>query len=263
MAQQILGAGSSLELPKNPVALVTGGASGIGAAIAARLAMLGAAVASLDRDQDACDLAVSKLTDAGWPAMAVKGDVTQLASLESACAHIAETLGAPPNLVIHNAGWTGPNVPFADLSLDDQFRIVDINYMGALHTVRSTLPGMVARGGGSYLFVSSDAAKIGTPKESVYSGAKAAIVGFAKGLTVEVAQHSITVNVVSPGSTDTSLIREVLTPDQIERRVRANPQRRLGSPEDVAEAAAFLVSRNASYITGQVLSVNGGMTRLG
>lgn len=253
----------SLELPEQPVALVTGAGSGIGAAIADRLAGLGAAVAAFDRDAVACERTVSELTAAGHRAMAIDGDVTRPDSLDSACDRVTRTLGAAPNLVVHNAGWTGPNVPFAELTAEDQARIIEVNYVGALNTVRSTLAPMIGRGGGSYLFVSSDAARIGTPKEAVYSGAKAAIVAFAKALTIELAGDGIRVNVVSPGSTDTPLIRGVLTPDQIERRIRANPMRRLGTPEDIADAVAFLVSCNAAYITGQVLSVNGGMTRLG
>lgn len=252
-----------LELPDEPIALVSGGGSGIGAAVCARLGAMGAEVGVLDVDEAACHDTVSELAKLGQEALALEADITDISALDQAVYDLEAAFGKPPSIVVHNAGWTGPNAPFAELGLEDQSRIVAVNYVGALHTVRATLPGMIRRGGGSYLFVSSDAAKIGTPKEAVYSGAKAAIVAFAKALSVEVARHEIRVNVVSPGSTDTPLIRQILTPEQIERRKRANPMRRLGTPADVAEAAAFLVSRNAGFITGQVLSVNGGMTRLG
>ena len=117
--------------------------------------------------------------------------------------------------------------------------------------------------GGRIVSIASDAARVGTPREAVYAGAKAAIMGFSKSLAAEVARHGITVNVVSPATVDTPLLRGMLTPEQIERREKANPMGRLGRPEDVAAAVLFFASPRAGYITGQVLSVNGGVVRAG
>jgi 2-hydroxycyclohexanecarboxyl-CoA dehydrogenase len=122
---------------------------------------------------------------------------------------------------------------------------------------------MTARGGGRIVNIASDAARIGTPREAVYAGAKAAVIGFSKSLAAEVARHGITVNVVSPATVDTPLLRGMLTSDQIERRQKANPMGRLGTPEDVAGAVVFFASPRAAYVTGQVLSVNGGVVRVG
>jgi 2-hydroxycyclohexanecarboxyl-CoA dehydrogenase len=122
---------------------------------------------------------------------------------------------------------------------------------------------MMAARRGRIVSIASDAARVGTPREAVYAGAKAAVIGFSKSLAAEVARHQITVNVVSPATVDTSLLRAILRPDQIERREKANPLGRLGRPEDVAAAVLFFASPEAGYVTGQILSVNGGIVRPG
>ncbi len=122
---------------------------------------------------------------------------------------------------------------------------------------------MIPRRGGRIVSIASDAARVGTPREAVYAGAKAAVIGFSKSLAAEVARHGITVNVVSPATVDTPLLRGMLTPEQIERREKANPMGRLGRPEDVAAVVVFFASPGAGYVTGQVLSVNGGVVRAG
>jgi 2-hydroxycyclohexanecarboxyl-CoA dehydrogenase len=122
---------------------------------------------------------------------------------------------------------------------------------------------MMAARRGRIVSIASDAARVGTPREAVYASAKAAVIGFSKSLAAEVARHQITVNVVSPATVDTPLLRAILRPDQIERREKANPLGRLGRPEDVAAAVLFFASPEAGYVTGQILSVNGGIVRPG
>ena len=125
------------------------------------------------------------------------------------------------------------------------------------------LPAMLAQGGGSIVNVASDAARVGSPRQCVYAGAKAAVIGFSKALVTEGSKHNIRINVVSPSTTDTPLTRQALTPEQIERREKAIPLGRIGRPEDQANAIVFFASEASSYITGQILSVNGGSSRPG
>jgi 2-hydroxycyclohexanecarboxyl-CoA dehydrogenase len=241
-----------------PVAVVTGGARGIGLAIAQRCAEDGFHVVVLDKDEVAAKDAAESLppgTGSAWGC-----DVTEADEV----ARIAEVIRTGPGtcrLLVSNVGWT-PNKPFAELDTDERAAIVDVNYVGALNVCAAFLDQLTVAPGGRIVLISSDAGRIGTPKESVYAGAKAALVGFAKSLAVEVAREGVTVNVVSPGSTETPLIRQMLTEEQITKRVRANPMRRMARPEDVAAAVAYFAGPDAAYVTGQVLSVNGGMTRV-
>jgi 2-hydroxycyclohexanecarboxyl-CoA dehydrogenase len=122
---------------------------------------------------------------------------------------------------------------------------------------------MVEAGQGRVVLVSSDAARVGVAGEAVYAGAKAALIGFAKSLAVEVGRSGITVNVVCPGSTDTPLLHAIFTPEQIEKRIKIHPMRRLAKPEDIAAAVGFFLSDDAAFVNGQVLSVSGGMLRAG
>ena len=165
-------------------------------------------------------------------------------------------------MLVNNAGWT-PNEPFATSAPETLERVIAVNFMGVLNCARAALGPMIAGRAGRIVSIASDAARVGTPREAVYAGAKAAIIGFSKSLAAEVARHAITVNVVSPATVDTPLLRGMLTPDQIERREKANPMGRLGRPEDVAAAVLFFASPGAAYVTGQVLSVNGGVVRAG
>lgn len=240
------------------VAVVTGGARGIGQAIAMRLASEGCRVVILDKQRGGAERAAALLPDG--LGCGYECDVTDVDQVERVTRSIADDGGC--SILISNHGWT-PNKPFVDISADERSAIVSVNYLGALNVCAALLPEMVSSGSGRIVLISSDAARIGTPKESVYAGAKAALIAFAKSLAIEVARDGVTVNVVSPGSTDTPLVRSMLSEEQIEKRKRANPMRRLGRPEDVAAAVAYFVSADAAYVTGQVLSVNGGMTRVG
>jgi 2-hydroxycyclohexanecarboxyl-CoA dehydrogenase len=235
------------------VALVTGGAGGIGRAIVAALAGHGHRVASGDIVEVAA-------AEAG---LAVRLDVTDSESVESAVGRVERELG-PIEILVNTAGWDEFH-PFLDT--DEAFwnRIIDLNYKGCLRVCRRVVPGMVDREYGRVVNISSDAARVGSSLEAVYAGAKAAQVAFGKTLAREVARRGVTVNSVCPGPTDTPLLEGLLgagedSAKMVDALRRAVPMRRLGRPEDVAAAVAFLVSEEAGYITGQTLSVSGGLT---
>lgn len=243
----------------NRVAVVTGGARGIGLAISQRMAADGFRVAILDKDEIGAKEAAASLR--GGSAFGYGCDVTDPEAVARVADLVRREVGTC-GILVANAGWT-PNKPFAELTADERQAIVAVNYHGALNCCASFLPALKASGRGRIVLISSDAARVGTPKETVYAGAKAALLGFGKSLALEVARDAITVNVVSPGSTETELIKEMLTEDQIERRVRANPMRRMAQPAEIAAAVAYFAGDDAAYVTGQVLSVNGGMSRVG
>jgi 2-hydroxycyclohexanecarboxyl-CoA dehydrogenase len=236
------------------VALVTGGAGGIGRAIVAALAGHGHRVVSGDiAPQDAIDGA----------ALAVSLDVTDGASVEAAVARVESELG-PIEILVNTAGWDEFH-SFLETGEEFWDRIIELNYKGCLRVCRRVVPGMVERDYGRVVNISSDAARVGSSQEAVYAGAKAAQVAFGKTLAREVARRGVTVNSVCPGPTETPLLDGLLgageaSTKMVESLRRAVPMRRLGRPEDVAAAVAFLVSEEAGYITGQTLSVSGGLT---
>ncbi|HSC04284.1 MAG TPA: SDR family oxidoreductase [Solirubrobacteraceae bacterium] len=235
------------------VALVTGGAGGIGRAIVAALAADGHRVASGDIVEDA-------VADA---ALAVRLDVTDTGSVESAVGGVEDELG-PIEILVNTAGWDEFH-SFLETGEEFWDQIIELNYKGCLRVCRRVVPGMVEREYGRVVNISSDAARVGSSMEAVYAGAKAAQVAFGKTLAREVARRGVTVNSVCPGPTETPLLEGLLgagddSAKMVEALRRAVPMRRLGRPEDVAAAVAFLVSDRAGYITGQTLSVSGGLT---
>jgi 2-hydroxycyclohexanecarboxyl-CoA dehydrogenase len=242
-------------------AIVTGGGQGIGRAIALALAAAGADVAILDVDATTAGVVATEVRQQGRRALPLEVDVTDLARVEAATAEVVTAFGRL-DVLVNNAGWT-PNEPFAGSIPATWSRVIAVNYTGVLNCTRAALAAMIPRKGGRIVSIASDAARVGTPREAVYAGAKAAVIGFSKSLAAEVARHGITVNVVSPATVDTPLLRGMLTAEQIERREKANPMGRLGRPEDVAAVVVFFASAGAGYVTGQVLSVNGGVVRAG
>jgi 2-hydroxycyclohexanecarboxyl-CoA dehydrogenase len=240
------------------VALVTGGARGIGAAIATALADDGHQVAVADIDD-----AQAKLTARETNGIAIHLDVTDSASVEAAATEIEQALGAP-EILVNNAGWDELR-PF--LQTDEQFwdRVLEINLKGCLRVTRRIVPGMLQSGWGRIVNIGSDAARVGSTNEAVYSGAKGGVVSFTKTLARELAKQQITANAVCPGPTRTPMLEQMAAAggaggDTIEALKRAVPMRRLAEPEDVAAAVAFLSSERAGFITGQTLSVSGGLT---
>ncbi|HYD48203.1 MAG TPA: glucose 1-dehydrogenase [Terriglobales bacterium] len=244
------------------VALVTGAGSGMGRAIALRLAQAGAAVAVADLNPGTAGETVSAITTAGGRAIAVTMDVTQLESVQAGAAAIERDLGAI-TILVNNAGWDRLE-PFAqnDPALWDT--LIGINLKGPIYCCRAVLDQMIAAGGGKIVSISSDAARVGSTGEAVYSACKGGIISFSKTLARELARHKINVNVLCPGPTETPLLESIAGGREgakvIEAIKRSIPLRRLGKPEDIAGAVLFFVSADADFITGQVLSVSGGLT---
>lgn len=232
------------------VALVTGGGSGIGAAVAARLGAGGAAVAVLDLEPgDAVDLAI-------------RCDVSDVAGAQNA---VAEVLAAfhRVDVLVNAAGWDRI-VRFVDSDPELWDRVVGINLLGPIAVTHAVLPNMIERGRGSIVSVASDAGRVGSSGEVVYSAAKGGLIAFSKAVAREVARHGIRVNCVAPGPTDTPFLDIFGTESQqiVDSMVRQTPLRRLATPEDVAAAVCFLASDEAAHITGQTLSVSGGLTMI-
>jgi 2-hydroxycyclohexanecarboxyl-CoA dehydrogenase len=241
-----------------PIALVTGGARGIGRAIVGELAVDGHRVVVAGITDGAAAQAAKEVD--GLP---VHLDVTDRASVDAAVSLVEQRLGTI-DVLVNNAGWDEFH-PFFETDETFWDRVIEINFKGCLRVCHRVVPSMVERGRGRVINIASDAARVGSPLEAVYSGAKGGVVSFTKTLAREVARHGVTVNVVYPGPTETPMLDEIInsTPDNakmIDALRRAVPMRRLGRPQDIAGAVAFLASERAGFITGQTLSVNGGLT---
>ncbi len=243
------------------VALVAGGAGGIGSETARQLAAAGRAVAVADLDGQAATEVAAAIGD---NAVGVRLDVTDPTSVTGAVAEIESSLG-PIDICVNTVGWDRL-IPFVDTDEDFWARVIDINYTGMLRTTHAVLPGMVHRGWGRVVNVASDAGRVGSSMESVYSGAKGAVIAFTKTLAREMARQGVTANTVCPGPTDTPLLAAVgeELADGGEKLVsslgRAVPMGRIGTPSDVAPAIVFFASDEAGYVTGQTLSASGGLT---
>jgi 2-hydroxycyclohexanecarboxyl-CoA dehydrogenase len=248
------------------VAVVTGGAGGIGSAIALRLARDGFAIGVLDLDGAGAEETCKQVAAAGGRAIALAADVSDEAQVGRAFDELHARLGLA-TVLVNNAGWDVFEM-FRDSTPANWDRAIAINYRGMLVCTRAALPDLCAAGErGRVISISSDAARVGSSGEAVYSGCKAAIIGFSKALARELARELVTVNVVCPGPVDTALLRSVGASEQGAKVVagmsRAIPFKRLGEPTDIATAVAFFASPAASYVTGQVLSVSGGLTMAG
>ncbi len=243
--------------------IVTGGGGGIGGAICRRFAGEGAKVAVLDRAADAAGATAAAI---GPAALAVACDITDRASVDAAVERVTAELG-PIDVLVNNAGWDLFK-PFASTTPDDWQRLIDINLVGALHLHHAVLPQMVERRQGRVVTIASDAARVGSSGEAVYAACKGGLVAFTKTLAREHARHGITLNVVCPGPTDTALLAGVTegaaNPEKLlEAFRRSIPLGRIGSPEDLPGAVLFFASDDAAFVTGQVISVSGGLTMAG
>lgn len=246
------------------VAFVTGGAQGIGGGISEALGAHGFKVAVADLNLDAATQTARRISDVGGTAIAVSVDVTDTASVRDAVTAATDQLG-DIEVVVNNAGWDD-FMPFVKTTEDFWDKILDINFKGALRVCHTVVPGMVERGFGRVINIGSDAGRVGSSLEAVYSGAKGGIIAFTKTLAREVATKGVTVNTVCPGPTDTPALRKFAdnsgedADKVIGGMARSVPMKRLGTPADVAVAVAFFASDAAEYITGQTLSVSGGLT---
>ena len=248
------------------VAIITGGGGGIGGATARRFAREGALVAVFDRNLAAAEKVAADIQQAGGRALALACDITVRAQIDAAVAQVSAAFG-PIDILVNNAGWD-VFMPFTKTQPAQWDQLIAINLTGALHMHHAVLPGMVERRRGRIVNVASDAARVGSSGEAVYAACKGGLVSFSKTLAREHARHNITVNVVCPGPTDTALFDDYKqgagSPDKLEEAFRrAIPMGRIGQPDDLPGALLFFASDDAAFVTGQVLSVSGGLTMAG
>jgi 2-hydroxycyclohexanecarboxyl-CoA dehydrogenase len=239
---------------EDKVAIVTGAGRGIGKAIAGKFAAEGATVVVTDLNG-----ASAEETAAGLPgAVPVRADVTDRRSVQAMADFAVRRFGRV-DVLVNNAGWDKAS-PFLDSDPDDWDRAIAVNLYGVLHACKAVLPAMAARGSGAVVNLGSDAGRVGSSGEAVYSAAKGGVIAFTKSLAREMARHQVRVNCVCPGPTDTALFASFAGPDLRQALIKAIPFRRLGQPADVANVVAFLACDEACYVTGQTVSVSGGLT---
>ena len=246
--------------------IVTGGGGGIGGATCRRFGKEGARVAVLDLNLEAAEKVAAAIRAEGGQAAAMRCDITDRASVDAAVAATEARLG-PVDVLVNNAGWDVFK-PFTKTEPAQWDKLIAINLTGALHMHHAVLPGMAARKRGRIVNIASDAARVGSSGEAVYAACKGGLVAFSKTIAREHARHGITVNVVCPGPTDTALFTDYKegagNPEKLEEAfTRAIPLGRIGQPDDLPGAIVFFASDDAGFITGQVLSVSGGLTMNG
>jgi 2-hydroxycyclohexanecarboxyl-CoA dehydrogenase len=242
------------------VAIVTGGGSGIGLAVGERLAADGLAVAVFDRDGEAAEAAAGKISAAGGTSLGLAVDVTDRAQIEAGLAQVQERCG-PPTVLVNNAGLHAVQ-PFLAITPEQWHRLLEVNLTGTFNCCQAVVPAMVEAGWGRIVNISSSSAHSGQQYMAHYVAAKAGVIGFTKSLALELGPKGITVNTIPPGFIDTPMLRRQerkgLLGEGVEHHEKLTPVRRIGRPEDVAAMCSFLVRDEASYVTGQVLGVNGG-----
>ncbi len=243
------------------VAIVTGGASGIGRAIVQTLAAQGATVAIADLNAAGAADTERAIASAGGTAGAFPVDITDTAAVSRMVADVKARWGGV-DILVNCAGWDRP-MKFVDTTPDFWDKILAINLRGPIACTHAVLPGMIEKSYGKVVFIASDAGRVGSSGEAVYSAAKGGLIALTKTIAREVARHRINVNCVCPGPSDTPLFTTefmAASPRLAESLKRVIPWGRLGTPEDVAPAVAFLVSDDAGFITGQTVSISGGLT---
>ncbi|HEX3827688.1 MAG TPA: SDR family oxidoreductase [Sporichthyaceae bacterium] len=239
------------------ICLVTGAARGIGAAIAEALAAGGATTVVTDLDEAGAMAAAAAI---GPPSLGMRLDITDPGCVRDVLAQVRDRFGGL-DILVNNAGWDKAG-PFVDSTPEEWDRIIAINLMGPIRVIHAALPLLTARGRASIVNIGSDAGRVGSSGEAVYSAAKGGVIAFTKTLARELARYNVNVNCVCPGPTDTALFAEVVgeNPKLRDGLIRAIPLRRLAEPAEVAATVAFLASDAAAYLTGQTVSVSGGLT---
>jgi 2-hydroxycyclohexanecarboxyl-CoA dehydrogenase len=243
------------------VAIVTGGGSGIGVAICERLAAEGAAVAAWDRNDEAVQSTASAITGAGGRAAGMAVDVTDRAAIDAAVGEVHDRFGPP--LILVNCAGISPFKKFMEISQSDFEEVVAVNLIGTFHCCQSVLPHMIDAGWGRIVNIASSSAQTGSARQVHYSASKAGVIGLTRSLASEVGSKGVTVNTIPPNFIDTPGLRGAedagfLGPGGVPFHEQSTPVRRVGQPEDIAAACAFLVRDDAGYVTGQIIGVNGG-----
>jgi 2-hydroxycyclohexanecarboxyl-CoA dehydrogenase len=250
---------------KDRTVIVTGGANGIGAAIARRLAEEGCAVGIFDLDAVAGEEVTDEIKAGSGRASLHVVDITDYDAVARAVASFESAFG-PVSFLVNNAGWDRA-ANFLDTTPDFWRKVVAINLFGPLNMNHVVLRGMAARGFGRVVNIASDAGRVGSSGEAVYSACKGGIIALTKTLSRELVGKGVILNTICPGPTDTAILRSFLEgPDGTriaEGLKRAIPMRRLGAPEDYPGLVAFFLSDDAAYITGQTISISGGLTMHG
>jgi len=246
----------------NQVAIVTGGGRGMGREHCRLLAAEGAIVICCDKLSDSAEVVACEIRDFGGRAESFALDITHGAEVRAAVKKVAETYNRI-DILVNNAGFDAIK-PFVETTEEDWDFLIDLNLKGHLHVTHAVLPHMISANQGRIVFISSDAARVGSSGEAVYAAAKAGLLGFTKTLAREVARNNIRVNCICPGVTNTPQLQHNLEDPVIGKIVRAIekkvPLRRFGEPEEIAKAVLFFVSDDSSFVTGQILSVSGGLT---
>lgn len=255
-----------MERFKNRTVIITGGAGGIGGATCRRFAAEGAKVAVFDINLEAAQKVADEINVSGGSAAAFKCDITDRVAVDVAVAETIDQLGSI-DVLVNNAGWDIFK-PFVKTAPEEWTKLIAINLIGALHMHHAVLPSMVARKSGRIVNIASDAARVGSSGEAVYAACKGGLVAFSKTIAREHARHNVNVNVVCPGPTDTALFADYKAgagnPEKLmEAFTRSIPLGRIGQPDDLPGAILFFASDDARYVTGQVLSVSGGLTMNG
>jgi 2-hydroxycyclohexanecarboxyl-CoA dehydrogenase len=246
---------------RDSVVFVTGGASGIGKAVCLAFATSGGRVAVADVNNEGAEQVAAAVTRAGGDGLPVATDVTSRASVADGVHSVLAQCGRI-DVLVNAAGWDRIT-PFVETTEEFWDKVIAINFRGILATCHVVLPHMIERKRGIVVNVASEAGRSGSSGEAVYSGTKGAVIAFSKALAREVARHGIRVNVVAPGLTDTPLLQALIAEGNeklISAIVKATPLQRLAKPDEIADAVLFLASEKASFITGQTLSVGGGLT---
>lgn len=252
---------------KGKSAIVTGAGSGIGRGIAQRLGAEGMLVGVFDINAAGADETVAAIEAAGGRALTVQCDITDYAAVTKAVASFEEAAAQPVDVLVNNAGWDTP-MPFLKTEPAFWQKVTAINWYGPLHMTHAVGQGMAARKAGRIISIASDAGRVGSLGEVVYSGCKGATIAFSKALARELARSNVTVNTICPGPTDTPAMNAFVGTGEQGQKIRdamvkGVPLGRIGTPEDYPGLVAFLASDDAAFMTGQTISVSGGLTMHG